>query len=78
MSCFIKKLYTVDLVKFARFSFSRIFKNIAKINIIIALLKKHDNSRIINFVKVPKIGNSRKLKRAKIYSNISNKSSLLP
>ena len=42
---------TVDLVIFARFYFSRIsrggqiheFKNLAKINIIIALLKKNDN-----------------------------------
>ena len=41
------------------------FKNLAKIIIIIALLKKNENSRIINFVKIPKIRNSRKCKHAK-------------
>ena len=51
---------TVDLVIFARFQFSRggqicEFKNLAKIIIIIALLKKNENSRILNFVKSPKI-----------------------
>ena len=44
-------IYTVDLVIFARFLFSRAgqtpeFKNLAKIIIIIALLKKNENSRI--------------------------------
>ena len=44
-------IYTVDLVIFARFLFSRggqipEFKNLAKIIIIIALLKKNENSRI--------------------------------
>ena len=32
----------------------------------IALLKKTENSRILNFVKSPKITNSRKFKHAKI------------
>ena len=56
------KTYTVDLVIFARFYFSQIsregqireFKNLAKIIIIEALLKKNANSRILNIVKVPK------------------------
>ena len=42
--------YTVDLV---------IFKNLAKIIIIIALVKKNVNSQNLNFVKSPKIRNSR-------------------
>ena len=55
--------YTVDLVIFPRFYFSRIlregqireFKNLAKkIIIIIALLKKNKNSRILNHVKSKK------------------------
>ena len=62
------------LVIFARFQFSRIsrgrqireFKNLAKMIIIKELLKKNENSRIVNFVKSPKIGNSRKLEHAKI------------
>ena len=65
---------TVDLVIFASFQFSRIsrggqireFKNLAEIIIIIALLKKNENSRILNFVKSPKIRNSRKFKHTKI------------
>ena len=32
----------------------------------IALLKKNENLRILNFVKSPKIGNPRKFKHAKI------------
>ena len=60
--------YTVDLVIFARFLFSRIsrggkirkFKNLAQIIIRIALLKKKKNSRILNFLKSPKIRNSQK------------------
>ena len=42
------------------------FKNLARIIIIIALLKKNENLRILNFVKSPKIGNSLKFKHAKI------------
>ena len=38
----------------------RELKNIANFFFIIALLKKHENSRILNFVKSPKIGNSQK------------------
>ena len=53
--------YTVDLVIFARFYFSRIsrrgqireLKNLVEIIFIFALLKKNENSRI--FVKTPKI-----------------------
>ena len=64
----------VDLVIFARFLFSRIslrghireFKNLAKNVIIIALLKKNKKSRTLNFVKSPKIRNSRKFKHGKI------------
>ena len=48
---------TVDLVIFAGFLFSPIsrgkireFKNLAKIIIIIVLLKKNENSRILNFL----------------------------
>ena len=71
---FIPYNNTVDLVIFARFQFSRIsrgeqireFRNRAKIIIIIALLEKNENSRILNFAKSPKIGNSRKFKHAKI------------
>ena len=67
-------LNTVHLVIFARFYFSRIsrgrpirkFKNLAKIIIIIALIKKNENSRILIFVKSFKIRNSRKFKHAKI------------
>ena len=68
MYCYIirkrARLYnTVDLVIFARFQFSRIsggqipeFKNLAKIIIItLALLEKKENSRILNFLKSPKI-----------------------
>ena len=44
----------------------RKFKNLAKIVIKIALLKKNENSRILNFVKSPKIRNSRKFA---IYEN---------
>ena len=66
--------YTLDLVIFARFYFLRIsregqireFKNIAKIVNIIALLKKNEDSQILNFAKRPKIGNSRKFKHAKL------------
>ena len=62
------------MVIFVRFSFSRIsreghigeFKNLAKIIIIIALLEKSENLRIIIFVKNPKIRNLRKFKHAKI------------
>ena len=67
-------LYTVDLVIFARFQFSRIsrgsqireFKNLVKIINIIALRKAYKNSRILNFGKSPKIRSSRKFKHAKI------------
>ena len=45
---------------------SHLFKNRAKIIIIIALLKKKKNSRILNFVNSPKIGNLQKLKPANI------------
>ena len=53
---------TVDLVKFAQFLFSgggqiRKVKNLAKIIIIIALLEKEENSRILKFLKSSKIGN---------------------
>ena len=41
-------------------------KKFAKINIMIALLKKSKNSRILNIVKKNKIRNSRKPKHAKI------------
>ena len=41
------------------------FKNLAKIIILIALLKKNENSRNLNYVKSPKIKNSRKFKHAK-------------
>ena len=69
-----RKEHTVDLVIFARFYSSRIsrgrqireFKNSAKIIIIIALLKKTTNSRILSFVKSPDIINSRKFNHAKI------------
>ena len=44
----------------------REFKNPAKIIIIIAKLKKNEISRIPNFVKSPKVRNSRKFKHAKI------------
>ena len=55
--------YTVDLVIFARFLFSRIsrrgqihdFKKLAKIIIIRVLLRKNVNSRTLNLVKRPKI-----------------------
>ena len=43
----------------------RKFKNLAKIVIKIALLKKNENSRILNFVESPKIRNSRKFEQAK-------------
>ena len=68
---------TVDLVILVRFKFSRIsrggpnreFKNLAKIIILIALLRKNENSRILIFVKSHKIKNSRKLQYAnQIYS----------
>ena len=67
-------MYTVDLVIFARFQFSQIskggqiceFQILAKIIFRIALLKKNENSRILNFVKSPKTGNPRKFKHAKI------------
>ena len=44
----------------------REFKNFAKIIIIIALLSKNENSRILKFVKSPKMRNSRKFKHAKM------------
>ena len=44
----------------------REFKDLAKIITIIALLGRNENSRILNFVKSPKITNSRKSKHAKI------------
>ena len=44
----------------------RKFKNLAKIIIIITLLKKNENSRIVNFVKSHKIRNSRIFEQAKI------------
>ena len=49
----------------------REFKNLVKIIFIIALLKKNESSRILNFVKSPQIKNSRKLKRDyyQIYSS---------
>ena len=66
---------TVDLVIFARFLFSpggqiREFKNLAKIIFMIGLLKKIENSLILNFVKSPKIRYSRKFKHKtfQIYS----------
>ena len=55
-----KFLYTVEFREEDK------FKNLAKIIIIRALLKKNENSRILNFVKSPKIKNSRKFKHAKI------------
>ena len=71
---YTKTLVTADLVMFAWFWFSRIlwggqireFKNLTKIVLIIALLKKKEKSQILNFVKTPKNRNSRKLKHAKI------------
>ena len=67
-------LYTVDLVIFARFYFSRIsrggqireFKNLAKSIFLIPLLMKNENSRIKNFVKSSKIRNFQKFKHAQI------------
>ena len=49
------------------------FQNLAKITIIISLLKKNENSRILNFVKSPKIRNSQIFEHAKItrYSVVS-------
>ena len=44
----------------------REFKNLAKIIFIIALLKKNENSQILNFVKSHKIRNSGKFEHAKI------------
>ena len=44
----------------------REIKNVANIIIIIALLEKHENWRILYFVKSPQIKNSRKFKHAKI------------
>ena len=38
----------------------REFENLAKIIFSVALLRKTENSRILNFVKSPKIRNSRK------------------
>ena len=65
--------YTVDLVIFTRYLFSQIFfgqirkfKNIAKIILIIMLLKKNENSRFLNLVKSFKIRNSRKFKHVEI------------
>ena len=63
-------LYTLNLrevliiAKFAK----RIqeFKNLARIIFIIALLKKNGNSRILNFVKSPKIKKSRNLDTGKL------------
>ena len=51
---------------FARRTNSRKFKNLARIIIIMALLKKNENSRISSFVKSCKIRISRKFKHAKI------------
>ena len=53
----------------------RQFKNLAKIIIIIALLKKNENSRILNLVKSPKIRirknlNTRKLPHLQNYLHI--------
>ena len=42
------------------------FRYNVDIIIIIALLKKNENSRIVNFVKSPKIRNSRKFEHAKM------------
>ena len=42
------------------------FKNLAKTIIMLALLKKNENSRILNFVKNPQIRNSWKFVNAKI------------
>ena len=50
---------------FARRINSRI-QNLAKNIIIIALLKKNENLQILNFMKSPKIRNSRKFKHVKI------------
>ena len=44
----------------------REFENLVKIIIIIALLGENENSQILNFVKSPKIRNSRKFKPKKI------------
>ena len=44
----------------------REFQNLAKIIIIIALLKEKRKFRILNFLKSPKIRNSRKFEHAKI------------
>ena len=44
----------------------REFRNIAKVIIIIALLKETENSRIVNLIKSTKIRNSRRFKHAKI------------
>ena len=72
------ELERVDLVIFARFYFLQIsrsgqireIKNLAKIITLIALLKKNENVRILNFVKKnPKIKNSRRFKHAKITSS---------
>ena len=43
---------TVDLVIFTSFYFCE-FKKLAKMIIIIALLKKNENSRVLSFVKNP-------------------------
>ena len=51
---------------FARRTNSRIQESLEKYYYNIALLKKNKNSRILNFVKSPKIRNSRKSKHAKI------------
>ena len=80
----LRTLDTVDLVILAKFYFSQIsrggqirkLKNLAKIIIIIAPLNKNKNSQILNFVKSPKIKNSRTIKHAKftrstVYKNIT-------
>ena len=72
-------MLTLNIIKYCRYGYIRellIFANFAigtnsripesRENYIIALLKKNENLRILNFVKSPKIRNSRKFKHAKI------------
>ena len=59
-------LEVLIFANFARRTNSRIQESLENYYYNIALLKKNENSRILNFVKSPKIRNSRKCKHAKI------------
>ena len=75
----IKMIDNVDLEIFAKIYYSRIlrmgqireFQNLLKIIIIIALLKKNEESRNLNFVKSPQIQISRRFQLAKTTRSIA-------